>query len=123
MSKLPSQPIPSTASPRSPPVPSSVSRSTLSPPAQTPRRPTRKSKASNQNTMLAQARQLFVTLSNLVRNLAGTISKNPTSLLRFLLFILAFVMAFSQRQVRARAQRMANTSWEKVRATIGMGTK
>ncbi len=123
MSKLPSQPIPSTTSPRSPPVPSSVSRSTLSPPAQTPRRPTRKSKASNQNTMLAQARQLFVTLSNLARNLAGTISKNPTSLLRFLLFILAFVMAFSQRQVRERARRMANTSWEKVRATIGMGTK
>jgi len=123
MSKLPPQPIPSTASPRSPPVPSSVSRTTLSPPAQTPRRPTRKSKASNQNTMLAQARQLFVTLSNLARNLAGTISKNPTSLLRFLLFILAFVMAFSQRQVRERARRMANTSWEKVRATIGMGTK
>jgi hypothetical protein len=52
-----------------------------------------------------------------------TLWKNPTSMLRFLLFVLAFVMAFSQKQVRERARRITNQSWEKVRATIGMGTK
>lgn len=123
MTNIPPQPLPSIASPRSPPASSSVGRTPMSPPAHTPRQPARKAKASNQNSMLAQARQLFLALSNLARNLAGTISKNPTTLLRFVLFILAFVMAFSQRQVRERARKLLRTSWGKVRGTVGMGTK
>ncbi|KAI1620411.1 hypothetical protein EDD37DRAFT_641367 [Exophiala viscosa] len=123
MANVPPQPVPSNASPRSPPASSSAGRIPMSPPAHTPRRPTRKSKASNQNSMFAQARQLFLALSNLAHNLAGTLSKNPTSLLRSLLFILAFVMAFSQKQVRDRARKLLNTSWAKVRGTVGMGTK
>ncbi|KAK4940906.1 hypothetical protein LTR10_019059 [Elasticomyces elasticus] len=123
MINVPPQPIASAAPPLTPPASSSVGRVPMSPPAHTPRRAGRKSKASNQNSMFAQARQLFLALSNLVHNLAGTLSKNPTSLLRSLLFILAFVMAFSQKQVRERARKLLNTSWAKVRGTVGMGTK
>ncbi|KAK6364406.1 hypothetical protein LTS17_012171 [Exophiala oligosperma] len=127
MTKIPPQPMPSSSSPpRHQPAPPAASsgRSTMSPPSsQTPRRSTRKPKATMQNAMLAQARLLFSALSNLARNLAGTISKNPTNILRMLLFILAFIMAFSQRHIREKARSLANTSWNKVRATIGMGTK
>lgn len=133
LTKLPPQPTSSSPSAaRSPPPPpaaaasssaSTINRTHLSPPAQTPRRPTRKPKTASQNALLAQARALFLALSNLARNLAGTISKNPTAMLRFLLFVLAFVMAFSQRQVRERVRRVMDKSWEKVRGTVGMGVK
>lgn len=123
MSKLPPQPLPSSLSPRLPPTLAPSGRNTMSPPSQTPRRSTRKPKPPKQNAILAQARLMFTALSNLARNLAGTISSNPTNILKMLLFILAFVMAFSQRQIRAKARLLANTGWNKVRATIGMGTK
>jgi hypothetical protein len=129
LTKIPPKPEPTApaaaSASRSPPASaSSISRTHLSPPAQTPRRPTRKQpKSTSQNALFAQARQLFVALSNLARNMAGTLSKNPTSLLRFLLFLLAFVMAFSQKQIREKTRRIVSQSWEKVRGTIGMGTK
>lgn len=130
LTKIPPKPEPTTpaaaVASRSPPASApvySVSRSHLSPKGNTPRRPTRKPKPTSQNAIFAQARQLFVALSNLARNMAGTLSKNPTSVLRFLLFILAFFMAFSQKQVRDRARRIVGQSWDKVRGTIGMGTK
>lgn len=130
LTKIPPKPEPTVpaaaaAASRSPPASaSSINRTHLSPPAQTPRRPTRKQpKSTTQNALFAQARQLFVALSNLARNMAGTLSKNPTSLLRFLLFLLAFVMAFSQKQIRDKTRRIVGQSWDKVRATIGMGTK
>ncbi|EXJ76847.1 hypothetical protein A1O3_10492 [Capronia epimyces CBS 606.96] len=123
LTSLPPQPMSSTAGLRSPPVPSSRDHNQLSPPAQTPRRPIRKSKASNQTSILAQARQLLLALSNLARNMAGAISQNPATLLRFLLFVLAFIMAFSQRQVREKARRLVESGWQKVRGTVGMGVK
>lgn len=130
LTEVPPKPeaTPRSTSSRSPPPPppasaSSISRTHLSPPSQTPRRPTRKSKSTNQNTLIAQARQLFASLSNLARSMGATLSKNPTSLLRFLLFVLAFIMAFSQKQLREKTRRIAGNSWDKIRATIGMGTK
>jgi hypothetical protein len=124
MTNLPPQPVPPSSNlPQSPPLSASVGRSQMSPPAQTPRRPVRKAKASNQNTMLSQARRLFLALSNLARNIGGTVSRNPAALLRFLLFLFAFIMAFSQRQVRERARRLVDQSWAKIRGTVGMGVK
>ncbi|EHY56294.1 hypothetical protein ABEF92_007347 [Exophiala dermatitidis] len=126
LNKLPPQPMPTA---RSPPLPSGAGpkgrNNQLSPPAQTPRpgRPTRKPKAPTQNGLIRQARQLFLALTNLARNMAGAVSNNPTTLLRLLLFILAFVMAFSQRQIRERAKRLLDTSWQKIRGTVGMGVK
>ena len=114
MTSLPPQPEPT----------SYVSRpSQLSPPAQTPRRPTRRSKAQSQNTLMAQARKLYAALSNIARNLAGSMTGNPTALFQFLLFILAFFMAFSRKEIRDRARQILGKSWEKLMSTVGMGTK
>ncbi|KIW88300.1 uncharacterized protein Z519_10867 [Cladophialophora bantiana CBS 173.52] len=128
-SNLPPQPVTTPQSPP-PPGPSSSSihgRTHFSPPAQTPRRPaTRKNSSkssSSQNVLAAQARQLFLALSNLVRNLATTLQKNPTAMLRFLLFVLAFVVAFSQKQIREKTREVARRAWGKLRGTVGMGVK
>jgi hypothetical protein len=114
MTSLPPQPEPSSQTSRPP---------HLSPPAQTPRRPTRRSKPQAQKSLMNQARQLFAALSNLTRNLAGSITANPTALFRFLLFILAFFMAFSRREIRERVQQVFGKSWDKLQRTVGMGTK
>ncbi|OAP64086.1 hypothetical protein AYL99_00058 [Fonsecaea erecta] len=126
MTSLPPQPVPTPRSPPPPAPPSSSihGRAHFSPPAQTPRRPaTRKNSKSSQNTLTAQARQLFLALSHLVRNLATTLQKNPTAMLRFLLFVLAFMMAFSQKQIREKTRAAARRAWEKLRGTLGMGVK
>ena len=114
MTSLPPQPEPNTPS---------IRPLQLSPPAQTPRHPVRRSKAQSQNTLLAQARHLLTALSNLARNLSGTVMGNPTAMFRFLLFVLAFVIAFSRREVRERLRRVFGSSWDKIARTVGMGTK
>jgi hypothetical protein len=40
-----------------------------------------------------------------------------------MLFVLAFIVAFSRREIRERARRIVGTSWNKVRGTVGMGVK
>ena len=106
------------------PEPSAPSRSShLSPPAQTPRRPPRRAKSQQQNSLTAQARQLFTALSNLTRNLSGALIGNSTAVFRLLLFILTFFMVFSRREVRDRVQAVLAKSWQKMQRTVGMGVK
>jgi hypothetical protein len=96
----------------------------LSPPSQTPRKPQRRqAKAQQQNTLLAQAKHLFTALSNLTRNLAGSMTSNPTAIFRMFLFLIAFLLAFSRREVRERLKQIFGKSWDKVRRTVGMGVK
>ncbi|OCT49540.1 peroxin 26 [Cladophialophora carrionii] len=116
-----------TSTPKSPPPPSATpTRSHLSPPAQTPRRPAQRKSpksASSQNTLAAQARALFQALSNLARSMATTLQKNPTAMLRFLLFVLMFVVVAGQKHIREKAKRVLGRGWEKLRSTVGMGVK
>jgi hypothetical protein len=96
----------------------------LSPPAQTPRRiPAKRSKAKQQSGLTAQARALFAALTNLTRNLGGALIGNSNAVLRLLLFLLAFFMAFSRPEIRDRVQALIGKSWEKMRRTVGMGVK
>jgi hypothetical protein len=99
-------------------------RSQLSPPVQTPKdRRIRKTPAAKSNDMLSQARNLFYALQNLAVNMANSLRKNPTLLFRMMLFVLAFIIAFSRREIRERARRIVGASWNKVRGTVGMGVK
>ena len=52
-----------------------------------------------------------------------TMQKNPTSVLRMLLFVLMFVVAASQAKIREKVKRVLEGGWAKVRGTVGMGTK
>jgi hypothetical protein len=112
---------------RSPPPPSAT-RTHFSPPATTPRRPVHhkssKSPANtSQNPLVAQARALYLALSHLVRNMTSALQKNPTSMLRFLLFVCVFLVAASQRRLRERVHRVTAQAWNKIRGTVGMGVK
>ena len=48
---------------------------------------------------------------------------HPMMLLRMVAFLVAFVMAFTRRDVRDRLARVRDSSWDKVKRTIGMGVK
>ncbi|KIW69850.1 hypothetical protein PV04_02173 [Phialophora macrospora] len=120
----PKSPQPTSAA-RSPPPSTIPTRTHFSPPAQTPRRPAQRksSKPTSQNTLAAQARALFQALSNLARNMATTLQKNPTAVLRLLLFVLMFVLVAGQKHIREKAKRVLGRAWEKLRGTVGMGVK
>jgi hypothetical protein len=101
-------------------------RSQLSPPVHTPNpkdRRVRKTPQAKSSDLLSQARNLFRALQNLALNMAGALTKNPTVLFRMMIFMLAFIVAFSRREIRERARRIVGSGWAKVRGTVGMGVK
>jgi len=120
--KSSSRKVPSTKSGASPLGASG--RTPLSPPAETSKhRHVRKSPRARSKDIFAQARHLMRALQTLVHNMAGALTANPAVLLRTVLFALAIVMAFSRRAVRERARKIVDSSWNKVRSTVGMGVK
>jgi hypothetical protein len=116
-----------TSKAKSPTPPSRTSpRSQLSPPQHTPNpkdRRVRRTPQAKSSDMLSQARNLFRALQNLAVNMAGALTKNPTVLFQMLIFVLAFIVAFSRRDIRERARRVVGSGWEKIRGTVGMGVK
>jgi solute carrier family 10 (sodium/bile acid cotransporter), member 7 len=64
---------------------------------------------------------------NLVRNMfqqiQHSVAGNPMAFIRTILFTLGFLLALSRQDVRARIQRLTNSSWQKIRGTVGMGMK
>jgi hypothetical protein len=62
---------------------------------------------------------LQANLAEAVRNMSG----NPMLMLRFLLFLIAFLSVVGRRQVRERLKKALEQAWDKFRRTIGMGVK
>lgn len=60
---------------------------------------------------------------NLISNMTNSLSKHPVVLLRFLLFLVALLVAVSRRDVKDRINKIAKDGWDRVRRTIGMGVK
>ncbi|KAI9824502.1 MAG: hypothetical protein M1819_000857 [Sarea resinae] len=115
------------------PKPSSSSgpkrSSPLSPSSQSPRS-SKKAPSSAATSPSSSSKRLYkraaILLSNLKRvitTLAQSMSSNPTTLLRTVLFLMGFVLALSRRDVRERLRRITGAGWEKVRRTAGMGVK
>lgn len=101
-------------------------RSQLSPPVHTPNpkdRRVRKTPQAKSSDMLSRARNLFRALQNLALNMTGALTKNPTVLFRMMIFVLAFIVALSRREIRERARRVVGNGWEKIMGTVGMGVK
>ena len=70
-----------------------------------------------------RASTLFAALQTIISNTAHQMTANPMAFFRTLLFLLAFALAFGRRDLRERILRIIRNAWEKVRRTIGMGTK
>ncbi|KAF9253518.1 hypothetical protein LCP9604111_1044 [Penicillium roqueforti] len=60
---------------------------------------------------------------NIFRHIIRTVSGNPMSIVRILLFLIGITMAMSRQGVRDRIRRITDGAWQKVKATAGMGVK
>ncbi|KAE8349979.1 peroxisome proliferation protein peroxin 26 [Aspergillus coremiiformis] len=70
-----------------------------------------------------QTRALANVLRKLFRYVSNTISGNPLSFARTLLFLLGLLAALSRSDVRERLRRITGAGWQKVKGTVGMGVK
>lgn len=66
---------------------------------------------------------LMGNLRKLIEHMALSLKAHPMILLRTLAFIVALLLALSNRAIKERLRRITGNSWNKVRATAGMATK
>ena len=62
-------------------------------------------------------------LEHMVSRLAENLSRNPMGLLRFILFLMGLIMAFSRRDVKDKVGRLTGAGWDELKRTVGMGVK
>ncbi|KAF2400808.1 hypothetical protein EJ06DRAFT_581860 [Trichodelitschia bisporula] len=74
-------------------------------------------------SMYTRATALWSGLADALFGAARGVRANPLAMLRTLLVLLAFALAFGRRDVRERVRRIIRRGWEKVRGTVGMGVK
>lgn len=82
-----------------------------------------KSKAVAPVSLGARAAVVLANLRAMIERLSVTLHANPMLLMRFLAFIIGLVLMFGKKNLRERIARIMATSWNKVKATAGMGTK
>jgi hypothetical protein len=73
--------------------------------------------------VLAGAGALLAQVRRAVLLGAQSLGANPVLLLRTVLFVLAFALAFGRREMRVRVRRMVARAWASARRTVGMGAK
>ena len=74
-------------------------------------------------TLYTRAAGAFAALQSALMQTAQGLANNPMALLRTMLFLLAFALAFGRREIRERVKRLLERAWEKLRGTVGMGVK
>ncbi|KAG5917064.1 hypothetical protein E4U42_007397 [Claviceps africana] len=96
------------------------------------RRPSKSSMSSRSNnskavsrptTFTAQASIVLRRLQDAFQELAASLHGSPALLMRFMAFLVGFLLMLGHRGLRQRVQRILGVSWSKVLATVGMGTK
>ena len=88
------------------------------------RSPPTKSTGTTTNTSIyKRSAAVLSALQQLIKNMTEQLSQNPMSLLRFVLFVMGLIVAFSRRDVKDRLGRLTGAGWDKVKKTVGMGVK
>lgn len=82
-----------------------------------------KSKAVAPASLGARAAVVFANVRAMIERMSVTLHTNPMLLMRLLAFIIGLVVMFGKKNMRERIARVLGTSWGKVKATAGMGTK
>lgn len=75
------------------------------------------------STLMSRASTILNNLRVLVDEIALAFRANPYVLLRMLAFVIGLLLLLSRRKVRERMARIIGVSWNKVKSTVGMGTK
>lgn len=81
------------------------------------------SRRKQPETLYSRAAATFMALQSAVMQAAQGLANNPMALLRTMLFLLAFALAFGRREIRERVRRLLERAWEKIKGTVGMGVK
>jgi len=74
-------------------------------------------------SILGRFGAIISNLQALILTTTQSLTSNPLLLLRTVLFIFVFAMAFGRRRMRARIQRALQQAWFKIKGTVGMGMK
>lgn len=82
-----------------------------------------KSKAVAPASLGARAAVVFANVRAMIERMSVTLHTNPMLLMRLLAFIIGLVVMFGKKNMRERIARILGTSWNKVKATAGMGVK
>ncbi|KAK7712487.1 hypothetical protein SLS64_004871 [Diaporthe eres] len=82
-----------------------------------------KSKAVAPASLGARAAVIFTNVRAMIERMSVTLHTNPMLLMRLLAFIVGLVVMFGKKNMRERIARILGTSWNKVKATAGMGVK
>ena len=74
-------------------------------------------------SLYARTASMFTALQSVLMQTAQGLANNPMALLRMMLFLLVFALAFGRREIREKVRRLLERAWEKLRGTVGMGVK
>ena len=81
------------------------------------------SKKSPTTSLYKQGLAIISSLQHLISNITHSLSRDPTILLRTILFMVGLILAFSRREARERVRRITGVGWDKLKGTVGMGVK
>lgn len=62
-------------------------------------------------------------IRGLIEQMSASLRSNPIFLIRTLAFILGVLLMFGRKSIREKISRALGTSWDKIKATAGMGVK
>ena len=85
--------------------------------------PTKSTGNTTSTSIFKRSAAVLSTLQQLIKIMTEQMSQNRMSLLRFVLFLMGLIVAFSRRDVRDRLGRLTGAGWDKVKRTVGMGVK
>lgn len=74
-------------------------------------------------TLSSRASMVIMRLRNVIEQLGMSLNSNPMMLARFMAFIVGIILMLGHRGIRERVQRILGSSWNKIKATAGMGVK
>ncbi|KAI8721106.1 hypothetical protein NCS52_00557200 [Fusarium sp. LHS14.1] len=74
-------------------------------------------------TLTSRASMVITRLRTVIENLGSTLNANPSLVFKLLAFIMGFILMFGHAGIRERVKQILAASWNKVKATAGMGVK
>ena len=75
------------------------------------------------DTLRTRGSAILNSLQRIMLSMTESLSKNPSILLRTLLFMIALLIALGRRDMRLWLTRLSGIGWDRVKRTIGMGVK
>lgn len=76
-----------------------------------------------ETSIYKHSKALMTAVQHMISGMTEHMAQNPTGMLRFVLFLMGLIVAFSRRDVKDRLGRLTGAGWDKVKRTVGMGVK